>query len=152
MTVNWICGDFMDQRVPERSFDLVTVMYPVLMKAAGDDAVESLVRGVAEGGMLLVVGHTPEVRETARSQGFDPSRYMEPPDIAARLDPTDWELQLPTREELTSKPSEPSCVEQPRCHLEGKTTIRPGQSPTSCSVHCSPLTSCGRSYPPVRVL
>lgn len=108
VTVNWICGDFVEQPPPERSFDLVTAFYPALLKSAGDDAVESLVGGVAEGGTLLVVGHSPESRVATRSQAFDPNRYMEPSDILARLDPTEWDTEMFTLEEPSNDLSKSS--------------------------------------------
>ncbi len=86
-TVEWICGDALQTRFPARSFDLVSMQYPALPKAAGDRAVRSLLDAVRRGGLLLAVYHDldDEHREHMRSQGFDPADYVGADDLAELL-------------------------------------------------------------------
>lgn len=84
--VEWVCAALADLRPPARGYDLVTVHYPALPRAPGDDAIHALLAAVAPGGTLLVVGHARIDPERARAHGFDPADYVQAPDIAAHLD------------------------------------------------------------------
>jgi len=55
--VEWICGDALRTPLPAGSFDLVSLQYPALPKAAGDVAVRALLDTVRPGGLLLAVYH-----------------------------------------------------------------------------------------------
>src|SRR5258708_29202252 len=63
---------------PSCSFDLVSMQYPALPKAAGDAAVRTLLDTVRAGGLLLAVYHDldDEHREHMKSSGFDPADYF----------------------------------------------------------------------------
>jgi ubiquinone/menaquinone biosynthesis C-methylase UbiE len=54
-TVEWIRGDVLQVAFPANSFDLVSMQYPALPKAAGDAAVRTLLATVRPGGLLLAV-------------------------------------------------------------------------------------------------
>lgn len=73
-TVEWVCGDALQTPFPARSFDLVSMQYPALPKAAGEAAVRTLLDTVRLGGLLLAVDHDldDERREHMKSQGIDP--------------------------------------------------------------------------------
>src|SRR3954451_13729553 len=59
-SVEWICGDALQTPFRARSFDLVSMQYPALPKAAGDAAVRRLLDTVRPGGLLLAVYHDIE--------------------------------------------------------------------------------------------
>ncbi|MGQ0520009.1 MAG: class I SAM-dependent methyltransferase, partial [Actinomycetota bacterium] len=87
VAVEWICGDALLAPFPARSFDLLSMQYPALPKAAGDDAVRALLGTVRPGGLLLAVYHDLDDhhREHMRSRGVDPVDYVGPGDLLALL-------------------------------------------------------------------
>jgi len=82
-SVEWICGDTLQTPFTARSFDLVSMQYPALPKAAGEAAVRRLLDTVRPGGLLLAVYHGPddEHREHMKSQGVDPADYVGADDL-----------------------------------------------------------------------
>jgi SAM-dependent methyltransferase len=86
-SVEWICGDALQAPLPARSFDLVSMQYPALRKAAGEAAVRSLLDTVRPGGLLLAVYHDldHEHREHMKSQGVDPADYVGADDLGRLL-------------------------------------------------------------------
>jgi SAM-dependent methyltransferase len=93
--VEWVCGDALQTPFPARSFDLVSMQYPALPKAAGDAAVRTLLDTVRPGGLLLAVYHDldDEHREHMKSQGFDPADYVGADDLG-RLLGDDFTVEL----------------------------------------------------------
>ena len=85
--VEWRCGDALQTAFPARSFDLVSLQYPALPKAAGDAAVRTLLDTVRPGGLLLAVYHDldDEHREHMKSRGIDPADYVGADDLAELL-------------------------------------------------------------------
>ena len=55
--VEWVRGDVLQTPFPAGSFDLVSMQYPALPKAAGEAAVRKLLDTVRPGGLLLAVYH-----------------------------------------------------------------------------------------------
>jgi len=86
-SVEWICGDTLQTSFPARSFDLVSMQYPALPKAAGEAAVRRLLDTVRPGGLLLAVYHDldDEHREHMKSQGVDPADYVAADDLRRLL-------------------------------------------------------------------
>lgn len=86
-TVEWIAGDVLQVALPTEAFDLVSMQYPALPKAAGAAAVLSLLDTVRPGGLLLAVYHDldEEHREHMKSRGVDPSDYVSADDLAGML-------------------------------------------------------------------
>ena len=80
---------------PARSFDLVSLQYPALPKAAGETAVRTLLDTVRPGGWLLAVYHDldDEHREHMTSQGIDPADYVGADDLG-RLLSDDFTVEL----------------------------------------------------------
>ncbi len=78
VTVEWIVGDALSAPLPAGAFDLVSIQYPALPKAAGDEAVRRLLDAVRAGGVLLAVYHDidHEHREHIKARGFDPDDYV----------------------------------------------------------------------------
>ena len=85
--VEWVCRDALQTPFPAGSFDLVSMQYLALPKAAGQAAVRALPGAVRPGGLLLAVYHdlTDEDREHMRSQGTDPADYVDADDLARLL-------------------------------------------------------------------
>jgi SAM-dependent methyltransferase len=85
--VEWICGNALATPLPAGSFDLVSMQYPALPKAAGEAAVRRLLSTVREGGLLLAVYHDldDEHLEHMKSRGVDPADYVGAGDIARLL-------------------------------------------------------------------
>jgi SAM-dependent methyltransferase len=79
VNVEWMCGDVLQTTFPAGSFDLVSLQYPALPKAAGEVAVRALLDTVRPGGLLLAVYHDldDEHREHMKSRGVDPADYIE---------------------------------------------------------------------------
>ena len=94
-TVEWVCGDALQTPLPARSFDLVSMQYPALPKAAGEAAVRTLLDTVRPGGLLLAVYHDldHEHHEHMKSQGFDPADYVGADDLG-RLLGDDFTVEL----------------------------------------------------------
>ena len=105
-SVEWICGDALQTPLPARSFDLVSMQYPALPKAAGEAAVRSLLATVRPGGLLLAVYHDldDEHREHMKSQGVDPADYVGADDLG-RLLGDDFTVELHAVEPRIDPPS-----------------------------------------------
>ena len=104
--VEWICGDALQTPLPARSFDLVSMQYPALPKAAGEPAVRSMLATVRPGGLLLAVYHDldDEHREHMKSQGADPADYVGADDLG-RLLGDDFTVELHAVEPRIDPPS-----------------------------------------------
>jgi SAM-dependent methyltransferase len=87
VAVQWVRGDALREPFPAASFDLVSMQYPALPKAAGQAPVRNLLDTVRPGGLLLAVYHdlTEEHREHMKSQGTDPADYVDEDDLAQLL-------------------------------------------------------------------
>ena len=86
-SVEWICGDVLETPLPASSFDLVSMQYPALPKAAGEGAVRRLLETVGPGGLLLAVYHDLDDahREHMKSRGVDPADYIAADDLSRLL-------------------------------------------------------------------
>jgi SAM-dependent methyltransferase len=87
VAVTWISGDALRTPLPRKAFDLVSMHYPALPKAAGDAAVRELLDTVASGGLLLAVYHDldDEHREHMVAKGVDPANYVGAEDLVGML-------------------------------------------------------------------
>jgi len=85
--VEWICGDALQTVLPTGSFDLVSMQYPALPKAAGEVAARALLNVLRPGGLLLAVYHDldDEHREHMKSRGVDPADYIDARDLRQLL-------------------------------------------------------------------
>src|SRR5215471_2006569 len=92
--VEWIRGDALQTPFPAGSFDLVSMQYPALPKAAGEAAVRALLGTVRPGGLLLAVYHDldDEHREHMKARGVDPADYIGADDLVQFLD--DFTVEL----------------------------------------------------------
>jgi SAM-dependent methyltransferase len=85
--VDWVRGDVLQTRFPSHSFDLVSMQYPALSKAAGERSVRALLDTVCPGGLLLAVYHDldDEHREHMKSRGVDPADDVGADDLSRLL-------------------------------------------------------------------
>jgi SAM-dependent methyltransferase len=86
-TVEWVCGDALRAPFAACSFDLVSIQYPALPKAAGEAAIQALLATVRRGGLLLAVYHdlTDGHREHMTARGTDPADYIDAGDLRQLL-------------------------------------------------------------------
>lgn len=93
--VKWMVGDALETAFEAGSFDLVSLQYPALPKAAGGVTIRALLDAVRPGGLLLAVYHDldEEHREHMRSRGFDPADYIDAHDLVRLLAP-DFRIEL----------------------------------------------------------
>jgi SAM-dependent methyltransferase len=93
--VEWVRGDALQTPFPAGSFDLVSMQYPALPKAAGEAALLALLATLRPGGLLLAVYHDldDEHREHMKSRGVDPADYVGADDLS-RLLADDFRIEL----------------------------------------------------------
>ncbi len=102
--VEVLAADLTAEPVPG-TYDLVTVHYPALRHTPDDDAIGALLAAVAPGGTLLVVGHDFDGHEHHRP-GFDPTEYVQPPDVARHLG-DGWTVEVHERRPRMRPPGSP---------------------------------------------
>jgi hypothetical protein len=92
---------------PVGSFDLVSMQYPALPKAAGEAAVRALLAAVCPGGLLLAVYHDldDEHREHMKSRGVDPADYVGADDLGQML-AGDFTIELHAAEPRIDTPAD----------------------------------------------
>jgi SAM-dependent methyltransferase len=85
--VEWVCGDALQVPFSARSFDLVSMQYPALPKAAGEAAIRTLLNTVRPRGLLLAVYHDldDDHREHMKARGVDPADYIGADDLVRLL-------------------------------------------------------------------
>jgi SAM-dependent methyltransferase len=95
VVVDWVGGDALQAGAAARSFDLVSMQYPALLKAAGENAVRTLLDAVRPGGLLLAVYHDldDEHRAHMKARGTDPAAYVGADDLRALL-ADDFDVEL----------------------------------------------------------
>jgi len=95
VSIDWVVGDALERGFATAAFDLVSLQYPALPKAAGDETTRRLLDTVCPGGVLLAVYHDlgDEHREHMRSRGVDPDDYVGVDDLA-RLLGDDFAVEL----------------------------------------------------------
>jgi SAM-dependent methyltransferase len=95
VTVEWLSGDALGTPLAARSYDLLSLQYPALPKAAGNDAVVTLLDSVRPGGRLLAVYHDLDHEHRAHMKGgeFDPDDYVGVDDLRRLLD-DDFTVEL----------------------------------------------------------
>lgn len=93
VAVTWIADDVLARPFPAASFDLVSLQYPALPKAAGEAALHTLLDAVRPEGVVLAVYHDLDDDHRARMAegGFDPAEFV--------LD-DEWRALLGARREL----------------------------------------------------
>lgn len=91
--VDWVRADIAVEPPAPAFYDLVSVHYPALPHTPDSDAMHAIIDAVAPGGTLLVVGHDLDAKEHHERHGRDPADYVQPADVAARLDAL-WAVEI----------------------------------------------------------
>lgn len=109
LVVDTLCGDANDpDAYPPDCFDLVSLQYGSFLRTPDQRGLRNLLRAVAPGGTLLVVGHdlTPLVVPfdvSMQTRMFDPGAYVGVEEIAAALrELADWTIEV---HEIRDRPS-----------------------------------------------
>ena len=113
VSVEWVQGDVLQGLFDPETFDLVSLQYPALPKAAGDEAVQSLLDTIRPGGLLLAVYHDlgDEHREHMKARGVDPADYVGADDLESLVrDAFTVELRV-TEPRIDPPPGAPSIAD-----------------------------------------
>ena len=81
--VEGVAAGLLDALLSDASYDLVTAMYPALLRTPTAEVEQRLLSLVAPGGTLLVVHHADIDRDRVLEQGYDPDDYVSPEDVRA---------------------------------------------------------------------
>lgn len=81
VSVTGVASGLLEARLDAGSYDLVSVMYPAILRTPEREAERRLLDLVAPGGTLLVVHHADVDRQHALNRGFDPDDYVSPDDV-----------------------------------------------------------------------
>jgi SAM-dependent methyltransferase len=91
--VAWARADLATDPPPANAFDLVSAQYFPLRRQPDHTALRGLLNAVAPGGTLLFVSHDLADLPLRHEDGFAPSDYYQPDDIARLLD-NDWAILI----------------------------------------------------------
>ena len=98
VTVRFVHAELVEAALPPASFDLVSAMYPALLRTDDAAAERALLDAVAPGGLLLLVHHAgmqePQEHDHDHAENdFDPADYVWPPMVTALFD-DDWQVEV----------------------------------------------------------
>ncbi|MEU7879746.1 FAD-dependent oxidoreductase [Microbispora bryophytorum] len=88
----WVRADLRDHTLPEGAYDLVSAQYMHLPGEARRTLFASLAAATAPGGTLLIVGHHPSDLLTKARRMHFPQMMFTAEEVAASLDPAEWEV------------------------------------------------------------
>ncbi len=91
-SVEWRQADIMNWEPPNEAFDLVAAHFLHFIPADRAVAFGRLARAVRPGGRLLYVAHHPLDLRTTLRRPPNPEVLHSAEDVAALLDPNDWEI------------------------------------------------------------
>ena len=101
--VEGVAAGLLDASLSDASYDLVSAMYPALLRTPTAEAEQRLLSLVAPGGTLLVVHHADVDREHALDQGYDPDDYVSPEDVrAVAVESGGWDVVADERRDRGS--------------------------------------------------
>ncbi|MCX6497486.1 MAG: class I SAM-dependent methyltransferase [Arthrobacter sp.] len=90
--ISWLHLDLTAAQPPAGPFDLVSAQYLHLPAPQRDGLYRGIAASVAPGGTLLIVGHHPSDLETSVRRPSAPGLLFTAEQVAAELDPRDWEI------------------------------------------------------------
>jgi SAM-dependent methyltransferase len=90
--ITWQQADVLAWGPPPRAFDLVSAQFLQLPAETRAGVLDRLAAGVAEGGTLLIVGHSPTDLHTAAARPPRPELFFTAAEIAAALDSLRWRV------------------------------------------------------------
>lgn len=100
--VEGFAAGLLEAALPDASYDLVSAMYPALLRTATGEAERRLLDLVAPGGTLLVVHHADIDRDHALAHGCDPDDYVSPEDVRTMaVERGGWDVVTHERRERT---------------------------------------------------
>ena len=103
--VAWRCADLAAWHPAEAAYDLVSAQFFHTERAVRDEAFRRLAAAVAPGGTLLIVGHHPADIQAFAPQPVPLEPYFTAPEVAATLDPQDWQIVVAEDRERSATPS-----------------------------------------------
>ncbi len=90
--VEWLRRDVLTWTPPTGAFDLVSAQYMHLPPAERAGLFARLAAAVRAGGILLIVGHHPSDLDTSVRRPRMPELFFTAEEIAATLDPAEWDV------------------------------------------------------------
>lgn len=90
--ITWQQADLLSWDPAPMRFDLVSAQFIHLPKAERDPVFQRLAESVSPGGTLLIVGHHPSDLQTTLRRPQQPELFFTAADVAAFLDPQEWEM------------------------------------------------------------
>jgi SAM-dependent methyltransferase len=90
--ITWQQADLLCWAPPEQQFDLVSAQFMHLPRPAREALHRRLAGAVRPGGTLLIVGHHPADMHTTMGRPNMPDLFYTADDVAATLDPADWQI------------------------------------------------------------
>lgn len=90
--IAWLHEDLTEWVPAEASYDLVSAQFMHLPKEPREALYRRLAAAVAPGGSLLIVAHHPSDLQTTIPRPQMPELFFTAEDVAALLDPHDWEI------------------------------------------------------------
>lgn len=90
--VEGVAAGLLDASLADASYDVVSAMYPALLRTPDREAEQRLLDLVAPGGTLLVVHHA-DLDRAAAEHGHDLDDYVSPDDVRAlAVEHGDWDV------------------------------------------------------------
>ena len=90
--IEWLHIDLVAAAAPGEPYDLVSAHFVQLPPAQRESLFRRLAASVKQGGSLLVVGHHPSDLQTTVKRPPLPELFYTAADIAALLEPNDWDI------------------------------------------------------------
>lgn len=90
--ISWLQADLTAWTPPAATYDLVSAHFMQLPKDQREALHHRLAVSVSPGGSLLIVGHHPADLQTTVPRPFLPERFFAASEVAASLDPNEWDV------------------------------------------------------------
>jgi SAM-dependent methyltransferase len=90
--ITWEVADVLVWDPAPRQFDLVSAHFMQLPRPAREALYARLATSVRPGGRLLIVGHHPSDMAAGVGRPHHPDLFFTADEIAAALDPADWQV------------------------------------------------------------
>jgi len=101
--IKWVRADLTESVPTEASYDLVYALFMHIPTAQRDVLFRSLADLVAPSGSLLIVGHHPSDLETSVNRWKMPDLLFTASDVAALLQPGQWQIIVEAADPRTAK-------------------------------------------------
>ena len=104
--IDWLHADLLNWSPPAESYDLVSAQFMHPPTAPRETLFRRLAAAVKPHGTLLVVGHHPSDLQTTAKRPPLPELLFTAADVAALLEPNNWDIIVETsRERTTTDPA-----------------------------------------------